>query len=638
MCGIVGLISPIGQTANPDIVRTMRDLIRHRGPDDQGFVSIDSGTGAIHQNSEDLSTSTVLGFTRLSIRDTSHRGHQPMVSDDGSVVILFNGEAYNTDELKERYLPNQEMHSGSDTELLLRLYQEIGIEKLTPEIDGMFAIVIYDSRKRSVVIARDRFGIKPLYYSETPSGLVISSEIKPLLASGLVKAEPNLDALGELAMFRYVADPETPFKNIALIPPGSIARVNADSLMRIERYWQPDYSKQPSQNTISNADATTLLKETIDNSVQSQFVSDVKVGLELSGGVDSSLLAWAAEKSGLEAYSAVPTLASISEEQHIDHVCNTTSIRSNKVTLDPDTIGKVIGEVAYYHETPINHEGSIGVYLVCQQARAEGTTVLLSGEGADELFAGYHRHRLLGRNINRARTVSKYLGPFSRLLFRKVKTAKEMWGNRERSLTLATAFGTPELATSIFPSIDVDSTLDRRSAHMRGFDPDNFNSGHLVYDQRTYLVDLLARQDKMSMANSVETRVPFLGNGVADLASSLPMDQKLGSNGEGKILLKNLIASKFGREHAFRRKEGFAVPFSFMNQSKTVLELAEQCTAALSRDGLANSDSQIFERAAQDDGYAIRSAWILLSIGLWYDIYFRGGEITSQHTDLPGQI
>jgi asparagine synthase (glutamine-hydrolysing) len=616
----------------------MRDLIRHRGPDDKGFASIDAESGAINQNGEDQNASAVLGFTRLSIRDLSHRGHQPMVSDDSTVVILFNGEVYNTDELKEKYLPHQEMHSGSDTELLLRLYQEIGIEKLAIEIDGMFAIVIYDSRKRSLVIARDRFGIKPLYYSHTSQGLAISSEIKPLLKSGLVKAEPELDALGELALFRYVADPETPFKNIASIPPGCIARVNADSTMRIERYWRPDYSpSQPSQ-THSDSDATELLKETIDSSVRSQFVSDVKVGLELSGGVDSSLLAWAAEGSGLEGYSAIPTLKEISEEQHIDRVCNTTSTISNKVTLDPDTIAQVIGEVAYYHETPINHEGSIGVYLVCRQARADGTTVLLSGEGADELFGGYHRHRILGRNMAKARTVSKYLGPFSGLLPRKVKTAKEMWKNRERSLALVTAFGIPELATSIFPSIDIENTLDRRSSHMSGFNADDFDGGHLVYDQRTYLVDLLARQDKMSMANSVETRVPFLGNGVADLAASLPMSQKLGPNGEGKILLKNLVATKFGKEHAFRSKSGFGVPFSFISQSETVLKLAQQCAVGLSRDGLANDNSQVFEQAAQKDGYAIRSAWILLSVGLWYDIYFRGGEIASQHTDLPGRI
>lgn len=638
MCGIVGLFSSAGQTVNPNVVRTMRDMIRHRGPDDQGFASIDAESGAINQNGDQPNGSAILGFTRLSIRDVSHRGHQPMVSDDGSVVILFNGEVYNTKELKEKYLPQQEMHSGSDTELLLRLYQKIGIEKLAIETDGMFAIVIYDSRKRSVVIARDRFGIKPLYYSQTSSGLLISSEIKPLLASGLVKAEPNLETLGELAMFRYVADPETPFKNISLIPPGSIARVNADSSIRIERYWQPDYSAKLSPITRSNDDATELLKETINSSVQSQFVSDVKVGLELSGGVDSSLLAWAAEGSGLEGYSAVPTLEAISEEEHIDLVCNTTSTVSNKVKLDPDTIGQVIGEVAYHHETPINHEGSIGVYLVCRQARADGTTVLLSGEGADELFGGYHRHRILGRNMARARTVSKYFGPFSSILPRKVKTAKNMWANRERSLTLATAFGTPELATSIFPSIDVENTLARRTQHLTGFDPNDFDNGHLIYDQRTYIVDLLARQDKMSMANSVETRVPFLGNRVADLASSLPMDQKLGPNREGKILLKNLVARKFGKEHAFRSKWGFGVPFSFMSQSKTVLELAQQCAAGLARDGLANSDSQIFQQAAQNDGYAIRSAWILLSVGLWYDIYFRGGEIASQHTDLPGQI
>ena len=403
----------------------------------------------------------------------------------------------------------------------------------------MFVIVIYDSRTRSVVIARDRFGIKPLYYSQTGRGLAISSEIKPLLSAGLVRAEPDLDALGELALFRYVADPNTPFKNIASVPPGSIARVDTDATIHFTRYWKPEYEQASPGPAQPDSEATRLLKETIDQTIRSQFVADVKVGLELSGGVDSSLLAWADGGSGLEGYSAIPTLEAISEETHIDHVCNATSTGSNKVTLDPETIGQVIGEVAFYHETPINHEGSIGVYLVCRQARKDGTTVLLSGEGADELFGGYHRYRIMSRTMGRARKVSTLLGRFNAVLPRRLKTAHSIWSDRENSLALTTAFGTPELATSLFPTIDVEDAVARRAEHMADFNWSKFDQGHLVYDQRTYLVDLLARQDRMSMAHSVETRVPFLGNDIAKLASSLPMRQKLGPNGEGKLLPKN---------------------------------------------------------------------------------------------------
>jgi len=194
------------------------------------------------------------------------------------------------------------------------------------------------------------------------------------------------------------------------------------------------------------------------------------------------------------------------------------------------------------------------------------------------------------------------------------------------------------MATSIFPNIDVENSITRRSPHKDGFDWNELDQGHLVYDQRTYLVDLLARQDKMSMAHSIETRVPFLGNDIAQLAASLPMDQKLGLNGEGKILLKNLVATKFGNEHAFRKKWGFGVPYSFMSGSKAVQEIARQCAAGLATDGLASTNPDVFRMAEQGDGYAVKAAWILLSIGMWYDIYFRGGEIVSQHSDLPGRI
>lgn len=559
-----------------------------------------------------------------------------MISDDGTVVILFNGEIYNTDELKDKYLPHQEMNSGSDTELLLHLYQSIGIQNLVLEADGMFAIVIYDSRERSFVIARDRFGIKPIYYSRTNRGLAIASEIKPLIHSGLVNAEPDLDALGELALFRYVADPNTPFKNISLIPPGSIAYVHDDSSLKIESYWSPSYggASSSTENT-SQAEAAELLKETIDSSIRAQFVSDVPVGLELSGGIDSSLLAWSAEGSGLEGFSAIPASEAISEERYIDHVCSTTSTTSHKVTFDPEAIGRTIGEVAYYHETPINHEGSIGVFLLSKYAKERGTTVLLSGEGADELFGGYLRHQTFSKNMSQARTVDKYLAGFSALLPRRFKTARDIWINRDRYLTLMTAFGTPTLASSILPGIDVEQSIARRAIHRRGFEWEDFDNSHLIYDQRTYLIDLLTRQDKMSMANSVETRVPFLGNKVADLALSLPISQKLGPNREGKILLKNLVAERFGHDHAFRRKVGFPVPFSFMSASSQILQMAKKLSLRLGQDGLANPNSKIFESAAGGDGYAIRSGWILLSIGLWFDIYFRNGEITRQFTDLP---
>ncbi|MCH8911377.1 MAG: hypothetical protein IH867_11670 [Chloroflexi bacterium] len=304
-----------------------------------------------------------------------------------------------------------------------------------------------------------------------------------------------------MALFRYVANPNTLFKNIASVPPGSIARVDTDAKIHIIRYWKPEYEQLAPGLNQPESETNRLLKETIDRTIRSQFVSDVKAGLQLSGGVDSSLIAWAAEGTGLEGYSAIPTLESISEEPHIDHVCNSTSIRSNKVTIDPESIGQVIGEVAFYHETPINHEGSIGIYLVCRQAHKDGTTVLLSAEGADELFGGYHRYRIMGRTLSRATTVSKLLGRFSAVLPRRVKTAHPIWSHRENSLVLTSAFGTPELASSLFPTIDIEDTVASRSAHMEGFGWNEIDQGHLVCDQRTCLVDLLARQDKMSMAH-----------------------------------------------------------------------------------------------------------------------------------------
>jgi asparagine synthase (glutamine-hydrolysing) len=638
MCGIVGIAAPSGARINPEVISRMRSLVTHRGPDDNGFCSVDFGGGRICSVDTPEPSSLQLGFTRLSIRDLSHRGHQPMLSDDSSAVILFNGEVYNTDQLIPKYLEGEKLNSTSDTEVVWRLILKLGLRAAVSVIDGIFAIAIYDTRTRTLQLARDRFGVKPIYYTSQGGTFAFASEIKPLLASGIVQIEMAEDALSELAVFRYVAGPNTPFKGIGLLPPGCTGHLGENGELKVEEYWSPQFVKGELQGSVSDDVDTVEMTDVVRRSIRSQLVSDVQVGLELSGGIDSSLIAWAAQGTGLEGYSAIPSATAISEEEHIDYVSFSTDTFTNKYLLTPEVIAQAIGEIAYYHETPINHEGSIGIYLVCQLAKSRGVSVLLSGEGADELFAGYKRYQLVHDRLKRARMVSQWTSRIDRWLPRRFKTANNIWQNRSEHLMLATAFGTPNLVEPIFPGINAAKALECREVHWSGFDWSNMDENHLRYDQKTYLTDLLARQDKLSMAHSVETRVPFLANEIAEVAHRLPFEQKLGASGTGKVLLKKIVAEKFGHEFAYRRKQGFPLPYSYMAESPIARELAKSCLDGLVKDGIAVDASDVFTDASVGDGYADRTAWVLMSIGMWYDIYFRNSERVSQFVEVPSRI
>jgi len=613
----------------------MRSLVTHRGPDDVGYCSVDTAERKITASTIPEYASLQLGFTRLSIRDVSHKGHQPMLADDSSAVILFNGEVYNTDQLISDYLQGEKLNSTSDTEIVLRLCMKLGLRTAVSVIDGIFAIAYYNSRTGYLQLARDRFGVKPLYYARRNGSLAFASEIKPLLASGLIPTEMDEGALSELAVFRYVAGPRTPFKGVELLAPGVVANITPDHNLTLEKYWSPQFVQDQVTSGGSNTSSTDAMGEVLRRGIRSQLVSDVEVGLELSGGIDSSLIAWAAQGSGLEGYSAIPTSIAISEEPFIDFVSSSTGTTTNKYSLTPESIGKSIGEIAYFHETPINHEGSIGIYLVCQLAKSQGVSVLLSGEGADELFGGYQRYQLLHDRLNKARVVSRWTSKIDQWLPRRFKTANNIWRNKAEHVMLATAFGTPSLVEPVFPGVSASSAVQRREAHWAGFEWSNMDENHLIYDQKTFLPDLLARQDKLSMAHSVETRVPFLGNEIAGVARRLPSEQKLGSSGTGKVLLKKIVAEKFGSDFAYRKKQGFPLPYSYMARSETIRLLAKSCIEGLVNDGIAVDVGDIFGDAAKGDGYADRAAWILLSIGMWYDIFFRGSERVSQFVGLP---
>jgi len=635
MCGIVGLLAPPGKQLDLGSIAKMRTLINHRGPDDNGYASIAFSEGKIKDGDSPETASLQLGFTRLSIRDLSHRGHQPMVGDAGYAALVFNGEIYNTKQLISEHLKEVSLKSTGDTEVVFELCLKYGVERTVQLLDGMFAFAIYDGRTRKLKIARDRFGVKPLYYANWQGSFAFASEIKPLIHSGIIPTELDSGALNELALFRYVADPLTPFKHVVSLAPGTIGEIDDKGQFSTRKYWSPEYSNSVAISNGSIEDNTKEMASSIRDSVQSQLVSDVQVGLELSGGIDSSLVAWAAQGTDLHGFSAVPASEALSEEQHIDHVANITNTETHKSFLTPDMLAESLGEVAYFHETPINHEGSLGIYQVCKLAKSMGVKVLMSGEGADELFGGYRRHGLIRDKFSKARMVSRFTSPYGRFLPRRFKTANRIWKEKESSLILAAAYGTPDLVKSVFTNADIPNAVQRRQHHMNGFDWSQFDESHLIYDQKTYMVDLLARQDKLSMAHSIETRVPFLSNSIADLAYRLPMNQKLGKGAEGKVLLKRIVADEFGDEHAYRQKWGFGLPYSFMAKNETVRELANSCAAGLRADGIVGDTKDVFANALAGDGWADRMAWILLSVGMWYDIYFRNSERVSQYVKLP---
>src|SRR5271167_3802958 len=374
MCGIAGFLLRDGQAQVSD-VRAMCDLIRHRGPDDQGFYT-DGGCG--------------IGMRRLSIIDLS-TGHQPISNEDGTIWVVFNGEIYNYQELRQDLVQRgHHFTTNSDTETLVHLYEEKGTDGLQL-LRGMFAFCIWDSRQRKILLARDRFGKKPLYYAQTPSGFYFGSELKCLRMAG-VPLDIDRDALRLYFQFGYIPDPYSPFQAIRKLMPGCWIECSADGSLKQGRYWRlPPFSEE-NRTGLTEPQTREKLRELFDEAVRLRMIADVPLGAFLSGGIDSSLVVASMARQSAQPirtfsigfeeegkYNELPSARLLANHYHTDH--HELIVRPNALDLIPKLIR--------FFDEPFADSSSIPTYLVSQFA-AEHVKVVLSGDGGDELFGGYH--------------------------------------------------------------------------------------------------------------------------------------------------------------------------------------------------------------------------------------------------------
>ena len=632
MCGITGYINTdFRPVRNTDQILKMLKLQKHRGPDDSGIrlfslLSASSAeTSCLTPESIDADFEGVLGFNRLSILDLSMNGHQPMLNPDNNVIIALNGEIYNAFDFRNELQDwGYKFRSATDTEIVLALYLRHGFEGMLERLNGMFALIVIDLRSRELYLARDRFGIKPLYYILNDRVLAFSSELKSFAFLEDFEFTLNSTKLDEYLLFRNNLS-GTLFEGLESLEPGHYLNYRSGQKLIKSRYYDVnDYSRSKRSGTFDSFG--TEVREWLDKSVRSQLVSDVKLGCQLSGGIDSSLVTWLANtnaKNGsFESVSIVFKNKLFSEESYIDRVTETLGIKSHKFLLDNEYYLDNLGKATWHLESPLNHPNTVAVYKLSQRAK-DYVTVLLSGEGADEVFGGYKRFY----DIQYPFSVNRLLTELNRNLNNPLEVFRYFLDNRQRAI-MSNAYMTPFLAGRLMRNFSRDRAISDRLALYNTLSGSGFDK-QIKYEMKTFLPDLLIRQDKMSMAHSIENRVPFLDNEVVNGAFSIPeqflmlRDRSIGKNTE-KYLLKKMTAAVFGEDFAFRKKMGFGIPVKeFFSDEKFREYMNDQVLPGIRHRGLFSYKlvSGWFENIKTLKYTEMEALWIVISFEIWAAIY-----------------
>lgn len=568
MCGIAGFIDLWG--SGPEraveeraaIIDQMCRVITHRGPDDQGVL---------------VKTGVALGMRRLSIIDLVS-GHQPMSGEDGSVTIVFNGEIYNFQQLK----PNLEarghiFQTHSDTEAIVHAYEEFGPGCLK-DLRGMFAFAIWDDKARSLFIARDRAGKKPLYYTTTPNGtFVFGSELKALLEHPDVERQINAEALDAYFTLGYVPDPLSIFQDIHKLSPGHYLTLKGGKVT-VKQYWDFEFE---SGKSLSEEDYLDELRALLDESVRLRLISDVPLGAFLSGGIDSStVVSLMARHMGqpVKTFSIGFHEDSYNELKYARLTAEKFGTDHHEFFVTPD-ICEVVDELVWHFDEPFADSSAIPTYMVSKLAR-DHVTVVLSGDGGDELFAGYTRYAVERKRGGFERLPKPLREGLMRPLSQRLPHAT--WGrNYLHNVSL-------DPISRYLDSVSVFTSLNRRSLYTSDFSqklgPGGYVSGlfyalagnvrsnepldRLLYlDSKTYLPgDILTKVDRMSMAVSLEARAPLLDHKLIEFVTRIPSSLKLAGL-ETKHLLKRAVKDLVPAEILNRPKQGFGVPIQeWINQ------------------------------------------------------------------------
>jgi asparagine synthase (glutamine-hydrolysing) len=635
MCGIAGIVAPHPgvRVAEPRLAR-MRDALRHRGPDGSG-VLMDGPIGLAH--------------TRLAIVDVA-RGEQPMSNESGDVWVVFNGEIYNHADLRPGLLARgHHYRTRCDTETILHLYEECG-DRVVESLRGMFAFAIWDRPRNRLLLARDRLGIKPLYYRVTDDGeLLFASEIKALLAACHDRPAFNEAVLPEFLATRFVTGEETFFRGVRKLLPGHVLAWSPGESQRPRPYWQV-----PAPSSAHTELSAGDLRARLDEAVASHLMSDVPLGVFLSGGIDSSALAALAARhvsDPLQTFAVGFAEAEANELPYARMMADHIGATHREVTVTPDSFFETLPHALWHEDEPMAFSSSVPLFALARRAR-EHVKVVLTGEGADELFLGYNRYRVTRWN---ARLGQPYWTAVP-------ETARRTLRHAVRSLPAALARVARRTFVGLEPGVrgvyhenfavlplPVQQQILRRRDLLADRDP--YATQMAYFDEATgslldrlgraelqsYLHELLMKQDQMSMAASIESRVPFLDDRLVELVAAMPGDVRL-PGWRTKALLRAAVHDLLPAPILTRRKMGFPVPLGGWLRGRFASIVDEFVLGPRTMARGYFDREALYPLVAEHRAAGASNAdalWLLVNLEIWQRI-FVDGEAPGDVMHVPG--
>jgi asparagine synthase (glutamine-hydrolysing) len=642
MCGICGKLNfEQDEEVSQTLLKAMADSILHRGPDDEGYY---------------ISGQIGLGFRRLSIIDLAG-GHQPLSNEDGTIWIVFNGEIYNFQELREGLLKKgHTFRTKTDTEVIVHLYEEYG-EAGIESLRGMFAFAIWDQNQKKLLLARDRIGIKPLYYGLTPHSLVFGSEMKAILQDPEVKREVLPATIDRFLTFGYVPGEETLLRGIYKLPPGSFMVVK-NGKTEVKQYWDLHFASSP----VTLKDAEEQLLEILEESVRLHMISDVPVGFLLSGGVDSTAMLSLASRMTdrpVSSYTVGFANSGIADERPFARLAaKKYGSEHHEITISSKEFADFLPQYIWHMEEPVCEPPAVALYYVSKLAR-NYVKVLISGEGGDEAFGGYQNYRSmlwierikriagplasgLSRTlslVNRVLTserIGKYLPLFD------VPFESYYYSRTSSPFSFFNAHYKDAYSNDFCNQIDKQRSLLPVTRLLSKNGSEDVLSRMLYVDSKTWLPDdLLVKADKMTMANSLELRVPLLDHKLLEFAATLPSNFKV-RGFTTKYIAKRALGKQIPAEIVERKKAGFPIPYE--NWLRTDLRdsihgvLLDRET--LDRGYFRKSTIEKLLRANSESGAHAKDIFSLLVLELWHRQFLNkaSGDLVSMPQDLSQTV
>ncbi|MFH1824082.1 MAG: asparagine synthase (glutamine-hydrolyzing) [Candidatus Firestonebacteria bacterium] len=618
MCGIYGFINLNNERINEDIGLRMGKVLTHRGPDV-------SGCKVIHSKI----ISVFLGSNRLKVIDLSDSANQPLGNEDGKIWVTFNGEIYNFKELRKELIEKgHKFKSNSDTEVIVHLYEEFDYDFIK-KLDGMFAFALWDGLNERLICGRDRTGKKPFYYYVNNKYFSFASEIKSLLVCPWIEKLISIKSLPEYFTYGYVRSPDTMYEEIYELPPASYIIVNKNEVTQPIKYWNIKFSNV---SHISVDDAASKVREILINSVSKRLISDVPIGVLLSGGLDSSIITGIITKILKKDISTITSGFSDSsfDERHYAHtVAKYYNTKHTEFVVKIDAIS-LLDKILFHYDQPCGDPSAIPTYLVCDMAR-KYVTVALNGDGGDEVFAGYDRFKaalLAERLPNWLFVVGKHLSkliPHTFNYYSLRRRAEKFFGEGltplEKHHHWITIFN-EDLLKEIFKPEILKDNFDT------DFEKKIFNTVSdlpllhqlLYHNFITYLPDNLnVKMDRMSMANSLETRSPMLDTALIEFVATLPQEFKI-CKGQTKYILRKAFKDILPPQILNRKKHGFGIPLAIWFTKdlgkffeEKVLSESSKCKMYLNQEKVR----QIYNEHLKKINDNSQKLWLILQFELW---------------------